>query len=309
MLERILVPLDPSDTSQSILASVAFLAKRLHQPVHLVSVIPDSAELHAIGPRHAASMGALGERLRSAAQERLDSVQAHLAQQGIATTVEVSGGPVAECILVAADAFGAGLIAMATHGRVGPERWFLGSIADRVLRGSSTPVLLVRPRPDGQAAAPSIDHVILPLDGSSLSEAALPYATFLAQGLQAPMTLVRTVDVTALSAGDYAMAEVAPELLDLLESDVKEYLAEMAVRVGNTGINVRQACSIRSPAGEIIDRVHTTRHALVVMSTHGRSGLGRTLLGSVTDRVIRSSDAPVLVIRPTEASISDAHAR
>ena len=86
-------------------------------------------------------------------------------------------------------------------------------------------------------------------------------------------------------------------------------LAEMAARIGDTGIDVRQACSIRSPAGEIIDRVHTTRHALVVMSTHGRSGLGRTLLGSVTDRVIRSSDAPVLVIRATEVSKRDAHAR
>jgi len=308
MLERILVPLDPSDTSRSILPSVAFLAKRLHQPVHLVSVIPDVAELHATGPRHAASMGALGERLRSGAQQQIDRIQAHFAQQGIAATGEVSAGPVAERIMAAADAFGAGLIAMSTHGRVGPERWFLGSIADRVVRGSSTPVLLVRPRTNGQAPAPSIDHVILPLDGSSLSEAALPYATYLAQGLQAPMTLVRTVDVTALSIGDYAMAEVAPELLDLLESDANEYLAEMAARIGDTGIEVRHICSLRPPAGEIIDCAHSTRHALVVMSTHGRSGLGRTLLGSVTDRMIRSSEAPVLVIRSTEAPTSHADA-
>ena len=85
---------------------------------------------------------------------------------------------------------------------------------------------------------------------------------------------------------------ISPDLLDLLESDAKGYLEAMASRVKEGGLEVRQAYALGPPAGEIIDLAQATRRALIVMSTHGRSGLGRTVLGSVTDRVIRSSEAP-----------------
>jgi nucleotide-binding universal stress UspA family protein len=293
MLERILVPLDTSETSKSVVPFTTFLATHLHQPVHLVTVIPDTMGFHGIGPRHQ------DPKKASAAQQNLDAVRTQLTDHGITTTSEVSAGHVAERILAVAESFGAGLIAMATHGRVGPERWFVGSVADQIVRGSSTPVLLMRPGADGDAAHSSVDHVILPLDGSHLAEVGLPYATFLAQSLHVPMTLVRTVDPTALMSGSDSLGDgPSPELYDLLESDAKEYLDGVASSMKNSGIETYQASGLRPPVGEIIDRAHSTGHALVVMSTHGRSGLGRTVLGSVTDRVIRSSEAPVLVVRP-----------
>jgi nucleotide-binding universal stress UspA family protein len=301
MLERFLVPLDSNAIAEHVLPHVTLLAKALQQPVVLVSVLADAGHLDPVAHAYDAAIAELQQQRREYAQHYLDGVRDRLAADGIAVTTQVLTGPVAEGILGAASAQHVGLIAMATHGRVGPERWFLGSVADRVVRTASVPVLLVRPR-DGEAMPAAFTQIVVPLDGSPLAEAALPYATLLARTFAAPVTLIRTVPLQwwAASGGDPSIGVdgLPPEVLTAIEDDAKEYLARVAERLHAEGLNVSTSFALfRAPDFEITDSA-ASPGSLVVMTSHGRSGLTRTLLGSVADRVVRSSLAPVLVIRP-----------
>jgi nucleotide-binding universal stress UspA family protein len=105
--------------------------------------------------------------------------------------------------------------------------------------------------------------------------------------------------MTWLATGDGMTADftLTPDLQELLESDAKEYLAQTARGLEEKGLEVERVFSFRLPANEIIDQAHATPGALIVMSSHGRSGLGRTVLGSVADRVVRTAEAPVLLVR------------
>jgi nucleotide-binding universal stress UspA family protein len=297
MLENFLVPLDTSEMSEQVLPYVELLAGRLGQPVHLLS-IADDGQLMQIAPDNVTIAGMVEER-RAVVARYLREVRERLEEKSLTVTTEMASGHVADTILDTAARRSSGLIAMATHGRVGPERWFIGSVADRVARSAASPVLLVRPAKDSVSSPASIEKVILPLDGSTLAEAAIPHATFLAQAFERPVVLVRTLDMTWLGTGDGMTGDFAltPDLQELLESDAKEYLARTATGLEAKGLKVERVFSFQLPATEIIEQAHKAPGALIVMSSHGRSGLGRTVLGSVADRVMRTAEAPVLLVR------------
>ena len=301
VFERLLVPLDTGEVAEQVLPYVRLLAKGLGQPVTLVSVVADAGELNPVASAHDAAIAALIDKRREYAQRYLDAIRARLEAEGVAVSTEVRVGSVADSIVAAASALHAGLVVMATHGRVGPERWFLGSVADRVVRTAASPVLLVRPRADGVAPAVSVREILLPLDGSPAAEAALPAATVLAQAFHVPVTLIRTLPMPwfIVGADPYGGVDVLPpEVLGQLEDEAKRYLEQVAAQLRTSGVATKVAfASFRQPAQEITDLAEATSGALVVMTTHGRSGLSRTVLGSVTDRVIRSSAAPVLMAR------------
>jgi nucleotide-binding universal stress UspA family protein len=296
MFENFLVPMDTSEMSELVLPYVELLATRLGQPVHLLTVA-DDGQLMLIAPQNVLITQFVEER-RTLVSGYLKEVRERLEANGVTVTTEMASGHVADTILSTAEKRSSGLIAMATHGRVGPERWFLGSIADRIARSATTPVLLVRPGDDAASAA-SISRIILPLDGSTLAEAAIPQATFLAKTFDSPIVMVRTLDMTWLGAGNGMTGDFAltPELQELLESDAKEYLAQTAAGLEQDGLKVERVFSFRLPADEIVQQAHAAPGALIVMNSHGRSGLGRTVLGSVADRVMRTAEAPVLLVR------------
>jgi nucleotide-binding universal stress UspA family protein len=300
MLERVLVPLDTSEAAERLLPYVTILAKGLQQPIVLLTVIPDLGELNPVASIHDAALQELTERRRKYAQDYLDRTRARLESDGLAVTTVVAVGRIAETIVATAEAQGAGLIAMATHGRVGPERWFLGSVATKVVHDSSTPVLLIRPHEEADVTPPSVQHILLPLDGSPLAETAIPYATLLAKTFNAPVTAIRALPLDMLTTWDPYAGEpdLTPEMQQILEDEVKRYLDDVAARMRAEGVDAKTEFVTFSPAAaDIVDLAEQTPGALVVMTTHGRSGLGRALLGSVTDRVVRSSAAPVLVVR------------
>jgi nucleotide-binding universal stress UspA family protein len=304
MLERFVVPLDTSATSARIIPYVTELAKRLGQPAVLLAVLPHSeGELNPLVDDYEAEVSELIAYRRKYAHDYLDTVSGQLRDDGVWATTVVAEGDEAATILATAAAKHAGLIAMATHGRVGPQRWFLGSVADKVIRNASTPVLLIRPRADGKATPPEINAILVPVDGSELAEAAFPYATFLAKNLDTSVTLFRSVPLgwSVGGSGAFGHEGTSPDVIRVIEDEARGYLERTAERLRGEGIQV-DTCFARfaEPASEIADLTEKMRGALIVMSSHGRSGLGRTLLGSVADKVIRSSGAPVLVVRPTD---------
>lgn len=303
MLKRFLVPLDATPGAEAVLPLVTVLAKALRQPVVVLSVLSDTATLDGI--EHAPIIDSLMETRKRYAQQYLDGISAEFAGAGVTASSLVKTGPVADTVLATALATETGLIVISSHTAPGLERWFLGSVADRVIRTPSVPVLVI-PQSGSASAASAIGEIIVPLDGSDLAEAALPYASFLARALAAPIMLLRAAppNLMITAPRPYGMDAALPtEILVMLGKSAQAYLGGVAAPLREQGIEVTtRFTAASSPADSIAELAGRTANALVVMATHGQSGLGRVLLGSVTDRVIRSASAPVLVIRAAAES-------
>jgi nucleotide-binding universal stress UspA family protein len=186
---------------------------------------------------------------------------------------------------------------MASHGRSGIDRWLLGSVAEKVLRGTTSPLFLVRATEHGKGEGEkTVKRVVVPLDGSPLAEKVLPHVTALAKVMAFEALLLRAYNLKQVISADEDFipdwdaleAEAKREAISYLDSKVRELksqgLIEVSSRVAEKGA-----------AQEIID-VAIEPNSLIAMSTHGRSGVKRWVLGSVTEKVVRHSNCPVLVI-------------
>lgn len=300
VFNKIIVPLDAAQEAEYVLPLAAALAKTLGDQLVLLSVIPDAGDLNPVANEYDAVLDDLQEHRRSYAESYLRRIQIRVSTDTAQTTIAVRTGPIAETIIESADAEGAGLIAMATHGRVGPERWFLGSVADRVVHTSPIPVLLVRPGETSVPAASLPTNILVPLDGSARAEGALPTAIGIAAECHAPITLIRTIPNGWWNMGGEVYGggvSSTPDLLSALEDDAKAYVATTAASLRARGIEVRVSTALfRAADLQIAEVAESCEAPLVVMTGHGRTGVRRTLLGSVADRVVRSSAAPVLVV-------------
>jgi nucleotide-binding universal stress UspA family protein len=215
---------------------------------------------------------------------------------------KVGRGQPPEVIIDAAAAEKDTLIAMATHGRSGLHRWLLGSVAEKVLRGAANPLLLVRAAesPPGWDM-PALRSIIVPLDGSDVAEKVLPSVEALAKGLNLEVILVRVFGVPygAYSGGEgfYNTAQME-KFVATLQSEAGEYLEQKAAALRNHGVS-RVSCVVKEgiDADEIISFARSTPDNLIAMCTHGRSGVQRWVLGSVTETVVRHSGDPVLIVR------------
>jgi nucleotide-binding universal stress UspA family protein len=199
------------------------------------------------------------------------------------------------------------LIAMATHGYSGLQRWLLGSVAEKVLHRTTNHLLLVRPTGENSGEA-RLSTVLVPLDGSELAERVLPTVTSVAAELKLKVVLVRVlvriffqppetvvpVFGTHIPNQKETWAEASAAATGYLNEKVEQLRAEGLADVSSVLID----SSTEGAAGGILDLVEKTPDNLVAMTTHGKSGLGRWVIGSVTERVVRHSFTPVLVIRP-----------
>jgi nucleotide-binding universal stress UspA family protein len=288
MFSSLLVPLDGSPLAEEALHYGFLLAERLGSKLVLLQV------------RSAAEGKAEGGPVSA----YLNGVQRQAAARGISTrAVEANGRP-AEAILDTAASSRCDLIAMSTHGRSGLTRWVLGSVTDRVVHAAAVPVLLVRPsdKHGAGAATPVLKRVIVPLDGSSLAEAALPVAERLARALGVGLVLVQAVDPRVFSYLGPEIGLSYQNIHAVLERTAKDYLALLAAGCAKAGLEVEYKVLHGLPAESISDAARMNAGSLVVISSHGRSGLTRWALGSVTEKVVRDSEAPVLVLRSKAAA-------
>jgi len=195
------------------------------------------------------------------------------------------------------------IIVMSTHGRGPLSRAWLGSVADWVVRHVSMPVLLVRPK-DGVdvdlSDHRSVGNVLVALDGSRQAEESIKWATAIG-GKETSYTLVRvasnsvpawTVDPTfaPFDACDYSKAERMKAFDYLIH-------AERLVNHGSTNVTSEVAEGVTAAVG-ILNAAEQKGADLIAITTHGRGGLPRLLMGSVADKVVRASQVPVLVVRP-----------
>lgn len=222
------------------------------------------------------------------------------------TTYALEHGPVVRTLLGHAETHGADLIIAATHGRGALSRAWLGSVADGLLRHSEIPVLLVREDDDEEDDSdelPEVNRILVTLDGSEVSESILSMVPKLANGFEASIHLVRIVPFPREISSPYLPTtvqmnqKVIKEAKDAAEADLQEKVNLLAAQ----GIDAKPHVMVATQAArEICETADEIDADLIVMSTHGRSGISRALLGSTADKVIRGAEVPVLVRRPQD---------
>lgn len=297
MYRRMLIPLDGSNVSEQVLPYARLLARKLNLPVELLAVVDAVGLAASLSPDDKSNVESLiAHTLRDSAAflERLSKTFPEVAVQ---CTVE-EGRPGEAVIEKAASDSGA-LIAMATHGRSGIDRWLLGSVAEKVLRGIKNPLLLVRAAKSGPSDGEArLERVIVPLDGSPLGEKALLHAMVLAKTMDLELVLFRAYTLTPIISTYDDYIPDWNKLETVSKGEAIRYLDQKVRELKDNGlIHVSPVVSEGEAAEQIIDVAHRTANSLLIICSHGRSGVGRWVLGSVAERVARHSFGPVLLIR------------
>jgi len=196
------------------------------------------------------------------------------------------------------------LMVMATHGRGGVSRMWLGSVASGYLHQTQEPLVLVRPE-RGDASEPVVHwgfaRMLVPLDGSALSERVLGHATEFGSMFDASYRLTRVVSPPVDVGAPYAPTGIAvsPELLDAAVEAAEQYLEGQAEALRAKGLKVTTAVRVGGQPGPgILEEAEASGCDSIAMATHGRVGITRAVLGSTTDKVIRGASVPMLVYRP-----------
>ena len=298
MYEKILLPLDGSTLSESALPYARLLATALQVPVELLQAM-DPDLLAVLGhPRYVEREPSLEAIVKGRQLRYLTTVERRFpAPVRVSGAVEV--GSAEEVILSKARTVPSTLIVMATHGHSGLKRWLLGSIAEKVLRGATNPLLLIRATEEGsKSEVASLQTLIVPLDGSPLAESALPYAVELARTLDLAVVLVRAFSLPAPGYLAEEEAQTGHAGENRLGQEAQEYLDEKTEQLHAQGVKKIATAAVDGPAADtIIDLAREKATSLVVMCTHGRSGVRKWMLGSVTERIAHHSHAPLLIIQ------------
>lgn len=302
MYSRILLSLDGSHFAEAAVPWASLIAKRMKLPLRLLLSQP------LVNSGHDGYLNLIAANQRAQSQGYLDDITANLKEEGLEVSTVVIEGYPADSILREAANEPSTLIVMATHGRSGLLRWTLGSVADRVLNQATTPLLLIRPgHNDGPAPEAMLRNVIVPLDGSVVSEQALPHAAALASALDLSVTLALAFPTEADLVPDVPHPFLAASALENVEHQI-EALREQAIgslerardQLRSDGVSDVEHCAIQGHPGSVVsDLARDTKDAMIVMTTHGRSGIQRWALGSITDKVVRHVHVPVLVVRAT----------
>lgn len=298
MYNKILVPLDGSATAECVLPLVRSLASALSLPAELMGVVETVGMGPSMDENKLWYLNKFIEDARQARELYLHDASLKLGSNGV--TVTVTAGLPAEAILEKGSAEPNTLIAIATHGRSGINRWLLGSVAEKLLIATQNPLLVVR-APRQSAHTGVLKSLIVPLDGSGLAEKILPHVLFLANHLELDVHMVRVfgLPTDAYLVGDGMIVTGPGEIREAKRQESQTYLDSKTQELRAAGLARISATAVEGDAAsEIIDLANSTADALVAMSTRGRSGIGRWVLGSVTEKVIRYGKSPVLVIRP-----------
>ena len=311
MTRTIVVPLDGSALAERALPYAVALCTARQCQLTLLRV--------ALGNAPMTIDGSDWERDQLAAvdgaQAYLDAIKATLSQT-IEIATAVPYGPADRQILAALRRFETDTVVMATHGRTGLAHLLHGSVAEAILAGSHVPVVLVHAQP--AAAEPpvfdaSAPRILVPLDGSALSEAAVPVA--LDYAANSPASAVVLVCVVA-EPGEVQRDQNGRVLayVDQQEAarthEAREYLAyfvrQAHTRAPGLGVSIDVRTGVQ---GEVIPQLAAEHRVdLIVMSTHARTGLDRARVGSIAGSVLRATDRPVLLVRPEQGAPTPAAA-
>jgi len=265
--------------------------------------------------RHFPCIEHVAEVAKLQSKEVQDKIGAPSGSKVVEVCAEMTMGHPAEEILRYVDEKGIDLILMATHGRSGVKPWTIGSNADKVLRSSKIPVWLIRAGLHQDIAHDKWPYrtMLIPLDGSPAAELVLPHVETLArqQGSELmKVTLLRVCEQHFITA-DYpeagtllSLSEHVKRLTNHVKQVAEQYLGQIEKRLAYTGLEFRSEVLIGKPANEIIDYAYKNSPNLIVMSTHGHSGISQSEYGRVTYKVLRGASSPIFMVRPSQSDLT-----
>jgi len=300
---KILVSLDGSELAENALAPALKIAEAMaaragDQPVKLIL-------LRVVGPVALVAADPLlyDELMRMGideAQAYLNTVVTSLRPGAVAVEAHAAAGSAASAIVQYAETNGVDLIVMSSHGRTGSSRWVYGSVAEKVLHHAPCATIIIRAHVD----VPAFQNrkVLVPLDGSPLAERALEPALTIAGAVESDVTLLRvTSGREPLPESLSPSGEDAAAALDTAAAQERAEAEAYLQTLCAAHPNQRLACAVVTTSGDIADALVTYADAhgvdLIVMSSHGRSGIGRWLHGSVAEKVLRGANCATLIVR------------
>jgi nucleotide-binding universal stress UspA family protein len=295
-LAGILVPLDGSELAEQAMAVGASRARRAGATLHLVSV-HEPMPLVGMPPDFPAVMPDLEEQVRANLAQYLESVAAVARaspQAPVITSVITGAAAAALCEYV--ESHSVGLVVMTTHGRGGMNRWWLGSVADRMLRRLAVPLLLLHPHDGSQPT--EFRRILVALDGE-IEEPVVDAALALGgPASAASYVFTRVVEPTIpiLSGLAARPGHLPPHWNEVREIEARNYLARLTDRLRATGRDATSQVLVgRGVAAQVLELADAIGADCIVAGTHGAHGMERLLLGSVADKIVRGAKVPVLV--------------
>lgn len=282
MVSTILIPLDGSELARHALPFATFLARATQARLVL---------LHAYQSR----------KLDPEADPELDLIQEHadlasgLRERGVHATTWLSYDEPGPAIVKTAADLQADLIVMSTHGRGGVGQLMYGSVAEHVVRHAPVPVILVT----AKTCCPRVDEsplrILVPLDGTAHSEAAIGPASELACTLRAGLLVLRAAE-PRLERGMPWEPDWSPRRQQVVD-EARRYLEDTAGLLRADGHDVEVRVETGPPSDAIARVANELGSAIVVMATHGRGALSRLLVESVASETLRKLAVPVLLVR------------
>lgn len=292
-IESILVPTDGSDGANVGAEHGIGLAATFGADLHALSVLNTreiDPSLSTLGSSDLSDQEQLLEDETERVVDRVAS-RARTYLSGRVTTATERGIP-SQRIVEYAETHDIDLIVMGTHGRTGLERALLGSVAEKTLRTASVPVVAVPPNADiDEPDETTYRDILVPTDGSEGADIAVEWGLDLADTYDATVHTVYSVDT-----GDFTGSEDAAELYDAVEQTAQDTLETVRQRARAIDVNVAGTVGSGPAARVILSYSEEHDIDMIVMGTHGRTGIERYLIGSVTEAVVRNADVPVCCV-------------
>jgi len=286
--QNILVPYDFGEPSTRALEVAMDLAKKYRASLTLVhtwefpSFAYGGAELAALEPFTV---------IEAEAQRDLDALLARVRKELPQAQAVLRRGSPWRQVLATIEETRAELVVIGTQGRRGLGHAILGSVAEKIVRMSPVPVLTVGAT---GTASGSLKSILVPTDFGEPSRTALRIAIDLAKQYRSSLTLVHTSEVPSYlySGADLRVADLFHPVMDVAQQQLDDAVAEVRKEIPDAKGILKGG----SPWREILAAIEEAKPDLVVMGTHSRRGLSRALLGSVTEKIVRTSPAPVLTV-------------
>ncbi|MFC2070417.1 universal stress protein [Chloroflexota bacterium] len=309
MYKKMLIPLDGSELAEVVFPYGKELAGRLSIDVILFMV--GSQGLSTFAPMQKAYIEHTSETIMNQINEVQKSLKP--APEPVKVRGELATGYAAEEILHFTEENNVDLILIATHGHSGPKRWKIGSVAGKIMGAAKVPVLLVNAEVPEETAAEKwpVKTILVPLDGSEMAESVLPHVKAIGKqpGSKAvEVVLLRVCEPPTIPS--YYGPELSGVPLDwgkYVEQEIvrdkeraREYLAELEKRFKDKGVSVRSEVIQGKPDDEIVEYANKNQFSLIVMASHGRSGLSRLVYGSVAVNLLHGVTSPILIIKPKD---------